>query len=181
MEIRFRRHSLTLLTVAVSAVLILGGCKSRSRARAQTDEEPPRMASVLTMADPRANAQLLSGFYPVEQNAWRWTSSKFSVVLRNPRGADQKGATLKLKLTVPDSVIQQVKGTAVSATISGVELAPEPYNAAGEYIYTRDVPARAFAGDSVKIDFALQRFIPPGPVDARELGVVVSMVGLEGK
>ena len=178
MAIRFRA---AVLFIVLMAVVSLGACKSRNRTRVQTDEEPPRMAAVLSMADPRANAQLVNGFYPVEQNAWRWTASKFSVILRTPRSADQKGATLKLKLTVPDSVIQQVKSTGVSATLNGVDLAPESYTQSGEYIYTRDVPARAFAGDSVKIDFALQKFIPPGPVDARELGIVVSMVGLEGK
>jgi hypothetical protein len=33
----------------------------------------------------------------------------------------------------------------------------------------------------VKVDFALDKTLPPGPVDKRELGVVAQSVGIAGK
>jgi hypothetical protein len=36
-------------------------------------------------------------------------------------------------------------------------------------------------GDAVRVDFELDKAIPPSEQDARELGIVVSKVGLEVK
>ena len=62
-----------------------------------------QLAAVVNMADPKSSVQLLKGFHDVEQNAWRWTMGKFSVTLRPPLNAPQKGATLVVKLSIPDA------------------------------------------------------------------------------
>ena len=147
----------------------------------KTDEEEPRLATVLVMSDPRAGHQLLHGFYALEENQWRWTAGKFSVVLRPPIGAEQKGATLRLKLTVPSVIIDKLKNTTLSARIGGTALTPVTYSQPGEYVYAREVPPAALSSASTKVEFSLDHAIPPGSVDQRELGVVVSMVGLEAK
>lgn len=139
------------------------------------------MATVLVMSDPRAAQQLLNGFYALEQNQWRWTAGKFSVALRPPAGVDQKGATLRVKLTVPAVVIEKLKSTTLTARIGATALAPATYSQPGEYVYAREVPAAALAGSSVRVDFTLDHAIPPGGGDQRELGIVVSMVGLEAR
>lgn len=163
------------------AVLSLAGCKGRDRVRVQTDEEAPKMATMLTMSDPRAAAQLVSGFYNLEQNAWRWTAGHFSVILRPPRNADQIGAILTVKLSVPQPVIEKVKTVTLSAAIHGNILAPETYTTPGEHTYTRDVPAAALHGDSAKVDFSLDRYLPAGAAESRELGLIVTTVGFEHK
>ena len=56
------------------------------------------LVSTLKMSDPSAKHQLAKGFYQLEANAWRWTAGDFSVVLKTPPGAAQKGATLTLIL-----------------------------------------------------------------------------------
>jgi len=173
-----------LSTAALVSVLAFAplGCKNKAPVRVQeTEEEAPRMASTVHMGDPRVETQLINGFYGIEQNSWRWTARQFSLVLRPPFGATEKGATLQVRLSVPDPVIAKLKTVSLSASVNGHQLPPETYTQAGEYTYTRDVPAGSLSGDSVKVEFQLDKAMPPSGADMRELGVVVSSIGLEPK
>ncbi len=166
------------IALAGLLALTLAGCKARKGA---TDEEAPKMATVLVMSDPRCAQQLINGFYALEQNQWRWTAGKFSVMLRPPRNASSAGASLKLKLHIPEVTIEKLKSTDLSGSAGGSPLSPETYSKPGDYVYTRDIPASALQGDSVRLDFTLSKAIPPGTTDLRELGLIVQMIGLEGK
>jgi hypothetical protein len=172
-------------SATVGVVLALSfaplGCKRHRVTVETTEEEGVPLASIVHVADPKAATQLLSGFYGIEQNAWRWTAGRFSVVLRPPRTGAAKGATLKLNFTIPANVITQLKAISLSATINGTALPPESYTVAGQYTYSRDVAPALLTGDSVKVDFALDRTVPPSAADQRELGIVVSSVGFEPK
>ena len=139
------------------------------------------MASTIHMGDPKTATQLISGFYGIEQNAWRWTGRRFSLVLRPPLGASQKGATLQLRLTVPSVIVEKLKTISLSAAIGGSALPPETYTQAGDYTYTREVAPALLAGGSVRVDFQLDKSIPPSGADLRDLGVVVLSAGLELK
>ena len=139
------------------------------------------MASAVNMGDPKTEAQLVSGFYGLEAGAWRWTAKQFSVVLHPPSGSDQKGARLQLKLTVPSIVIERLKAISLSATVNGGVLPAETYSRPGGYLYVRDVPPAALTAEAVRIDFQLDKTIPPGGGDLRELGIIVLSVALEGK
>jgi hypothetical protein len=166
----------------LAAMLLSGSCRSKSRTKIQaTEEEAPQLASMVHVADPRVAAQLVSGFYPVEDKAWRWTAGKFAVMLRPPRTAAEKGAVLQLKFAVPDPVISKLKTLSVTAAINGTSLPPETYNQAGEFTYARDVPPKVLGTEPVKVEFALDKALPPSAQDQRELGVVVSAVGFEPK
>lgn len=171
------------IVVTVAATLVLAaGCKRSERARVQhTEEEAPRLATAVHVADPRSAAQLVSGFHDVEQNAWRWTAGKFTVMLRTPRGAAEKGAVLRLKFSVPEPVLAKLKTISLGASIDGTTLTPETFTQPGEFTYEREVPAALMARETAKIDFFLDKALPPGTVDQRELGVIVSSVGLESK
>ena len=170
----------TLLTLSV--VLAGAACKRRDRVKIQqTEEEAPQLATTVHVADPRASAQLISGFYDIEQNAWRWTAGKFSVMLRVPRGAAEKGALLHLKFSLPDPVVARLKSVAVGAMIEGTALKPQTYTQAGEFTYDPDVPVALLARDSVKVDFVLDKSLPAGSVEQRELGLIVTSVGFETK
>lgn len=166
--------------LALSMSLMATGCK-RHRAPVRTVEEAPPLASVVATADPHAVTQLLAGFYGVESNSWRWTAGKFSVLLRPPRGADTKGATLQFKFTVPEVAVARLKPLTLSAYVNGTPLAPETYNKAGDFIYSKDVPANLLAGESARVDFSLDKTFQPSGADHRELGVVALMVGFQGK
>jgi hypothetical protein len=144
-------------------------------------EEPYRMQPAIRMSDPRAQMQLVSGFYGMESGAWRWTKQRFSAVLRPPDAAAQKGAELSLRLTVPDVVISKLKSVTLTGSINGRALPPETYDHAGTYAYTREVPADLLAGESVTVEFQLDKVMPPAPPDLRELGVVALSISLNSK
>jgi hypothetical protein len=162
--------------------LFPAGCGRRDAVPAgQTEEEAPRMATMLHVADPRADQQLVSGFHAIEQNSWRWTEERFSVLLRPPRDGAQNGAVLTLKFSVPEVVSQKLGAIALEATIAGTALGKESYTTPGELNYSRDVPAGLLAGESVRVDFALDKSLPPGESDQRNLGIIVTAVGFESK
>ena len=155
------------------------GCRRQRKVAVETiEDEPPELASMLHVADPKASLQLLHGFYDLEQNAWRWTKGKFSVTLRPPAGAAAAGAALELKMTVPDPVIERLKSVTLSANVNGTPIESETFNKPGEYTFRKDVPAKALEGEAVTVDFALDKFLEAGAVEQRELGIIVSTVGL---
>lgn len=178
---RIRKLRLALLLILI---LVLPGCKHRKVAVQQTIEDvaaPPSVASMIHMGDPKAAGQLISGFHDIENHAWRWTMRQFSVVLRPPPGSAHKDAVLTLNLTVPPVVLQEQKAITIFASIDGHKLPDETWSKPGEYAYKRDVPASLLTSDTVRVDFVLDKAIPPGAKDARELGIVVARVGLEPK
>lgn len=171
-----------LLFLAAAALLGSCGCKREQKAiERATVEEQPDLAAFVHVADPKTAFQLLEGFYALEGNTWRWTAKKFSVVLRAPAGAGEKGATLRFKLNVPEAVASRIGPQTLTAEAGGVTLAPERFEKAGDYEYVREVPAHAFRRDSVIVNFALDKALPPGEVDQRELGIIAVTVGLDPK
>jgi hypothetical protein len=176
---RGRRPAAAAAILIVSLAVAPLGCKRHRQASAQTEEDG--LATIVHAADPHTASQLVSGFYAVEANAWRWTAGKFSVLLRVPRNAASKGATLQLKLTIPDVALAQEKAITLSASLNGAALAPETYTHAGEFAYRREIPAAQLDGDSVSVDFSVDKTIPPNATDRRELGVIVSEVGFRPK
>jgi hypothetical protein len=166
----------------IAALLLAApACKRAHVKHVDTIEEAPRLASLVHMGDRTMAYQLVSGFHDVEANAWRWTMQRFSVNLRPPARAAQQGAALEFHLTVPPPTIEKLGSITLAASIGGAALAPETYSKAGEYTYRRDIPASVLGGDSARIDFQLDKAIPPGEADKRELGVVASSVALIAK
>ena len=167
-----------VLAMAISAT----SCSAKKETPVVQNEEEsgPKLLSTVAMGDTKADSQLLSGFYTVE-NSWRWTAGKFSALLKTPLGAAQKGATLTFDFSVPDAVLQKLKTVTLTASINGMQLKSETYKASGKYTYTADVPASMLMADTVKIDFALDKSLPPSPSDKRELGVIATSVGVATK
>jgi hypothetical protein len=176
-----RAVRLGLATLALTLAFAPLGCRRKTTLRVQTtEEEAPSMASTVTMGDARSEPQLVSGFYAIEQGSWRWTARQFAIVLRPPFGAVEKGATLKMELTVPDPVIAKLHTVSLTASVNGHLLPPETYTRPGPYTYKRDVDASLMTGESVKVEFLLDKAVPPGAGgDLRELGIVARSIGLE--
>jgi hypothetical protein len=165
--------------MAIGLLLAAPGCKRRQRSPVETvEEDSTQLVSLVHTADPKTAVQLLRGFHEVEQNAWRWTKAQFSVTLKTPPDARTKGATLELKMTLPDPVISHVKTTTLSATVNGTALAPETYSKTGEHVYTRTVPAASLQSEAVTVDFSFDKYLGAGQVEERELAAIVSSVGL---
>ena len=178
-----RRAAVRLCCSLILMALVLApmGCKKKKVRVGATDEETPKMMSVLNMGDPKVEPQLVKGFHGIEASAWRWTEKQFTVALRPPFGSGQKGAKLTVKLTVPPVTIEKLKNVALSATAGGSALPPETYTTAGEYVYVREIPASLLTGDSLRVDFQLDKAMAPSGADIRELGIIVLNIGLESK
>jgi hypothetical protein len=86
-----------------------------------------------------------------------------------------------VKVTAPDALIAKLGVVTLIASVNGKQLAPETYSAAGTYTYERDVAGELLQGKSAKVDFALDKALPPAGGDLRELGIVVLSAGLEAK
>jgi hypothetical protein len=169
-----------LLAVAFS--LSAAGCRREEKIKLEpTDESPATLSSSVHAADARTSIQLVKGFHPIEQNSWRWTMGQFSVTLKPPAGAAANGAVLVLKLALPEAVQQKTKTATVTAMVQKETVGKQTYTSPGEYTFRADVPASLLKADAVTVDFALDHFLPPGAVDARELGVVFISAALESK
>jgi hypothetical protein len=162
------------------ALCLLSGCHRGlpDLSNLTEEEATPPLAAEIQMADTRASFQLISGWYAVEQDRWRWTARKFSAVLRPPIGAVKSGAILTFDFTLPEAVAARLKTVTLAASIGGAQLQPQTYTRAGESVYARDVPARLISGHSVRIDFTLDKALPPGS-DPREFGVIADRLRLE--
>jgi hypothetical protein len=165
-----------------SLALCAAGCRRAAPdLTGYTLEEPPRLAVAIDLGDPAFASQLVSGWYPVERNSWRWTARAFAVVLRPPPAAAKRGATLQLHFAFPEPVLSRLTELTLSASVRGMRLAPETYRRSGPAIYQRDIPAALLTGDSVRFDFSLDKALRAGDFDPRELGVIATQVGLETK
>jgi hypothetical protein len=179
-----RRLMRFVLPCLVCAALLMPaiGCKRSRKPRVEVvEEDGSSLTSTIEMADTRTAVQLVKGFHELEGNSWRWTLGRFAVTLKVPEGAAQSGAQLELRLTVPGVTIEKLGATTLSASVNGLAIEPEKYVKPGEVVYLRAIPASALTGEAVTVDFALDKFFAAGQVEQRELGVIVTAVGLTAK
>jgi hypothetical protein len=115
------------------------------------------------------SANQLEGFHQLEETGWRWTRQKFAVTFNRP------GKRLTLDVYIPDSSIQKLGPITLTARQGSHVLQPETYEKSGRYSYVRNLEA----GGPNRIDFGLDKSIPPSRSDGRELGIVVVRVSID--
>lgn len=171
-----RRLSWVLL-----AAFVFGGCvRNEPALPIEPEVEEADLLTVVNVADPRADAQLISGFHDLEQLAWRWTHKRFSVLLQPPEPAEGHPTALEVRLSVPDIVIEQLGPVSLSAAIGGEPVGSQTFNEAGQDLEFRQVvPEGLLADQPVQVDFELDKAIEPTANDGRELGVIVSAIQLQ--
>lgn len=123
--------------------------------------------------------QLAGGIYAVEGNAWRWTAGDFGIVLAAPRGTSSKDAHLAFAFSIPDVIIRRTGPITLSACVNGSQVGAATYSTAGSEKFSAIVPAALLRESPVAVDFHLDKRIPSGVLEGRELGVVAESVGLE--
>ena len=171
-----------LIVTLPLAVLCITSCKrSTQETEALVTEKAAPLLSVVNVNDPAAAAQLVRGFHTLEAGTWRWTMKQFEVALKPPPGASEKGATLNLRLAVPEAIVSKLGPVTLNASINGLALPPETYQKSGNYVYTRDVPASALKGDAIVVQFSSDKGIGPSSEDARELSLIAVSIGLDSK
>ena len=173
-----RRIAFTV--TALLAIAAIAGCNKNKQAVQYVEEGSSQLSSALHTGDPRAAIQLLRGFHAIENDAWRWTGPKFAVALRPPKTVPAEGAKLYLDYVVAELFVQKIPKATLSVTVNGKALEPEVISKAGNFKLERMVPATMLQGGVATIDFSLDKFLEAGTVDQRELGLIVSGVGLQG-
>ncbi|HEX5228223.1 MAG TPA: hypothetical protein VFW44_10960 [Bryobacteraceae bacterium] len=169
-------RSLSLILILIPLLVAGSGCKRRNRGgQGQT------IASNIYAGDPNVAPHFAIGFYNVEENAWRWTAKDFAVDLSPPLHADERGAKLVMRMAVPDVVIQKEGSVQLSASVQGHKLEPQIFAKSGSYTFTRDIPAADLQNDVARIEFSLDHALDPTAEDHRQLGIIVSEVGLLAK
>jgi hypothetical protein len=153
------------------------GCRRKKKGKLKEDG----LASVINVADPADSPQLVRGFSNVEADAWRWSTSKFSVVLRPPAGSAQNGAKLELNFTLNDTLVSKLGPVTVSAKVNGTPVDPETFSQAGDFTYSHEVPASALGSDVATVEFSTDKALAPTEIDKRELALIVKKIGLVAK
>ncbi|MCX6622826.1 MAG: hypothetical protein NTY38_17525, partial [Acidobacteria bacterium] len=142
-----------------------------------TRHKPSESASVL-MKDPLAGDRL-RGFHQIEPGGWRWTSRSFSISMASPDPADGKHLRLVFAFYVPDVVAQKLGALTLSGRVAGHELAPSVWEQSGRFTYVRNIEAGWLTAGGNRIDFTLDKALPPGEGDRWELGVIAVSATLE--
>ncbi|MDA0205093.1 MAG: hypothetical protein O3A53_18685 [Acidobacteria bacterium] len=122
----------------------------------------------LLMNSPAAAKQLLSGFYEVQSDAWRWMGPSGSAMLAIPESVE----SFRLDLYVPDnSPARQLRVEA-----GGRLLLERTLDGPGGHVI--EAPIQRPPGDAARIVVRAQpAFFPPG--DERELSIVVNSFGFQ--
>src|SRR5258708_31968419 len=128
------------IALALCLCTLTLACKRPEPIRLQpTIEEPAALASMIRISDPSTSAQLLRGFYPLDQPSWRWTAPRFTVALQTPPRARNNGAWLVLRFTVAEQSIASLKTITLNARLGEHVLAPETITKEGNHEYRREV------------------------------------------
>jgi hypothetical protein len=133
--------------------------------------------SRISMGDPGAEGYI-EGFHQIEEGAWRWSGKRFAVTLIPPSGAAE--TKLALKLFVPPVVLERMGPVTLRARIGSVELQPATYSSSGIFQFERDLNTPA-PGRALRIEFSLDKALPPSAGEGRELGIIVHAAELLAK
>ena len=163
-------------------VFAFAGCSSNEpqlvHPIAESGEEVV-LLSTLDVADPRAVDQLVEGFHQLENGAWRWTAGKFSVVVKVPVSTSPQVLAVVFRLTVPEVVTQRLGPVTLAVQANGSSLGSVTYDQPGDYVFQKDLPPESSDQELVRLDFELDKALPPGDPDYRELAIIAHSIGLK--
>jgi len=132
----------------------------------------------LKLGDLRSKAQLVAGWYPMEEGAWRWMAKQAEVTLRTP--ADPR-LSFEMALFFPPGYMQRAGGpVSVSVRVNGNPLTRQSYFAPGSYHLAAMVPPGLTTYPTSTVTIRLNRALPPSGSELRELGAIVSELGFVG-
>ena len=172
--------------VVCLVVLLLSNCPSNEPelftapdGASEAVVEPGDFLSTLHLADPRGTPQLLKGFHALEQGAWRWTEKVFAVALKPPAASPGEEVNVQLTFSIAEASISRLGPLTLTATLNGSPAGSEIYDQAGDYTFTKPVPAEVLASETIEAVFELNKVLPPTGSDLRELGVIAVSVVLK--
>ena len=146
------------------------GC-TRGSDPAHGDRDERAYCLLESRACPAYSVKLLEGWHPLEQNSFRWTSRQFSIELRKTMPLDAR--TFRLRFHLPEAVVRAAGPVTIHAKVDGAAFAPETFSKEGEYSYAIDLGRRISKGGPLRIDFTVDKALPAGDLDTRELALIV--------
>ncbi len=166
-------------TLVLVSVLTGVSCKTRKpRNEVLVDDNEATVSEVVPANDSRVTSQLVRGFYELESGTWRWTMPKFAIRFLVPAGAKEKGAVLKADLVLPEVIFKSTGPIRLTATAGGKSLGEQPLAQVGDHSISYSIPAEALTTETITVEFTLDKTLPPGAVDPRELGLIFIKSGL---
>jgi hypothetical protein len=78
-----------------------------------------------------------------------------------------------LRFHLPEAVVRASGPITIHAKVNGAAFAPETFSMEGEYSYTIDLGRRISKGGPLRIDFTVDKALPAGDLDTRELALIV--------
>jgi tRNA (mo5U34)-methyltransferase len=158
----------------VCRFLTLGDTESSDPASSEGDE---RAYCLVRSRKVRQQAHLLDGWHQAEPHGWRWTARRFSIAFHEiPR---QGPAHLRVNFALPEVLLEQLGPITLAAKMGKQPLGSVRYGTSGEHLYHANVSPPDPASGPLTIEFELDKAIPPGDVDKRELGIIVTSVELD--
>lgn len=128
--------------------------------------------SDLRMADPAVSSQLLDGFYRIEENSWRWAARNFSVALKPPAGAAERGGRLRVRLYLSADELQKLGPLTLTGTIDGKSIGNRTFNNAGTFDFTWNLAPETLDTNILPVQFCFDKAMTPAD-DKRELAAVM--------
>jgi len=172
-----RRLTILLAIAGISALI---GCHRDQIIRPEpTEEGATALASAINIGDPNAAVQLVKGFHEIEEHSWRWTMGRFTLIFRSPEGAAPKRTMLTLRGNIPPAVLNKVGVVTLTALLGQDPVGSITLSKPGAFVLEAAVPSAALKNETITFDFVLDKFCPPGTLDPRELGVILTYAGLE--
>lgn len=122
---------------------------------------------------PGEGNRLLEGFHGVETGGWRWTQKHFAVQLLLPAGQPRR---VRAELFFPDILVQKLGPVTLTARAADKMIGARTFTQPGEQTFEAALPDSP--PGPVRVDFHLDKALPPGGQDNRELGLIVKSIGL---
>ncbi|OYW10852.1 MAG: hypothetical protein B7X34_04100 [Acidobacteriia bacterium 12-62-4] len=142
------------------------------------DDSESTVSEIVRANDSRVAAQLARGFYDLESGAWRWTMPKFAIRFLVPPGVREKGAVLKADLVLPEVIFKATGPIKLTASAGNQSFGQQSLDRVGDHSVSFALPAAALTTETITIDFSLDKALPPGAVDPRELGLIFVKAGI---
>lgn len=166
-------------SLAVLLLLATVCCQARKpRHEVLVDDTEPVVREQVAANDASVSGQLVRGFYEVESGAWRWTMPRFAIRFRVPAGAGEKGAVLRAELVLPDVIFRSTGPVTLAVSAAGKRLDAQTMTVAGNHSLAWRIPAAEMLSETITLEFSLDKAVPPGAVDPRELGLIFLRAGL---
>jgi len=139
----------------------------------------PQLLSYLHLGDIRSRAQLVSGWYTIEDGAWRWMAPEAEAILRP---LPDQAVQFELQLFFPPDFMRRAGSpVTVSVMLNGKPFTSAMYFEPGGHTVAKRIPpellGELFTWPTTHVSIRVNPYVPPSATDQRALGAVVQGLG----